>query len=366
MEVVITHEHLKNALNIVSKVSIKRNELPILANVLIKVSSSVIEFTTTNLETAISHKVVGKIIEEGSITIPVKLFTSYINSLPSDNITLRVENNNLSISTKQFNSTINGISAEDFPILPILDSGNEVVIEGGALKDFLNRSIIASSHDDSRPILNGVHIVFSEEGVIFAATDGYRLSEIKTNLKSSFSETVTVPNQTIQEVLYVVGEGDVTVSFDENQIQFSTGDSIVISKLLSGEYPEYDKLIPHSSENTIVIKKDDLLNIAKIANLFSKESAGAITIESDENTQKVKVSSVATQVGDNESNVEAAIKGSGAVTINSQYLIDALPSFDCEDVSYRFSGKLNPTILERYDPEGNTSNQLHVIMPLKS
>jgi DNA polymerase-3 subunit beta len=178
--------------------------------------------------------------------------------------------------------------------------------------------------------------------------------------------SLVVPASALGDVLRIIGDaaaGEVTIAYDETQIQFNYNNSQLITKQIDGSFPPYRQLIPEKSEVKIQVERAELAAITKLASLFAKESAGSITLEVSEEKQSINITSVASQVGENSSSARATVSGSGKVTLNSRYLIEALNVMDDHEVVFRFSGKISPCVLE---PKTKNPDYLHIIMPLKS
>jgi DNA polymerase-3 subunit beta len=196
-----------------------------------------------------------------------------------------------------------------------------------------------------------------------AATDSYRLAEKQLG-KNQEDIRLLIPASAMQDLLRVLGDGDdeVHVTHDDQQVLFQVGDIELVTRLIDGNYPDYQKLIPESFTTSAVLKRTDLVNVTKVSSLFARESAGSVTIEIDEKSQEVSIRSVASQLGENTARATAKVTGSGSITLNSRYLLDALNALSGEEVLFGFNGKLEPTLLT--DPA--TKDYRHIVMPLKS
>jgi DNA polymerase-3 subunit beta len=196
-----------------------------------------------------------------------------------------------------------------------------------------------------------------------AATDSYRLAE-KELMKCDQAVDLLVPVSAMQDALRIVSdlEGDVTITYNDQQTLVRAGDVELVARLIEGKYPDYRKLVPASFTTTATLKRADLLNAAKISSLFARESAGSITINIDEEKQELSIRSIASQLGENNATAVAKVTGGGAITLNSRYLLDALNALSGEEVSFCFNGKLEPSVIK--DPAA--ADYLHIIMPLKS
>ncbi|HTE22546.1 MAG TPA: DNA polymerase III subunit beta [Candidatus Limnocylindria bacterium] len=363
MKLQVTQENLTRALNNVSRVANTRGTLPILANVLLKTVGNRLSIAATNLDIAITHYIGSKVGEEGSITVPARLMQDFVSSLPSGVIDLKLDDYKLNISTDKYQSVINGISAEDYPVMPAIADGKSWKIAGKTLKAGLQQVVMAASNDEARPVLTGVYLHSHEGDLYMVATDSYRLAEKKL-MKSTDEVQLLIPATALQDLLRILGEyeGDVNVTHDDQQVLFKVGDIELVTRLIEGSYPDYRKLIPSNFASSAKLKRADLTNITKVSSLFARESAGSVTIHLDGEKSQVSIRSVASQLGENTSAATAEVTGDGIITLNSRYILDALHALSGEDVTFSFNDKLEPTVLA--DPKAG--DYLHVIMPLKS
>lgn len=364
MRLQVTQENLNKALANVAKVAISsRNPLPILNNVLLKTVNNRLLISATNLEIAISEYVGAKIADEGAITIPARLLQEYVSSLPGGVIDMSVKDHKLSLSTGGYKSTINGMTAEDFPVMPLLERDNPKKINSKKLKKSLNQVIFAAASDDTRPILTAVYMHTHEGFLHLVATDSYRLAEDKL-LAISEEIGLLVPHSSLQDLLRIIGDqdSDIDIYADGQQALFVIGESELITRLIDGNYPDYRKLIPNSFDVSVTLDRTEFLNVTKVASLFARESAGSIILKFDELEKTVSISSVASQLGENISTITAEVEGNGEVSLNSRYLIDALNAFNSEKVTFSCNGKVEPCVLTSVQQPDYT----HVVMPLKS
>jgi len=363
MKLQVTQENLNRALGAVARVANMRNPLPVLANVLIKTSNNRLSIAATNLDIAITQYVGAKIAEEGSITVPARLMQDFVGSLPSGIIDLSLEDTRLHITTEQYNSVINGILADDFPIMPTIEGGRTFLVKGAALKKGLQQVVFAASSDESRPVLTGVLLHAVDGKLYLAATDSYRLAEHELG-KSEAPLALLIPASAMHDLLRILGEAtdDVHIVYDDQQVLFKAGDTELVARLLEGKYPDYRKLIPQKFSVNSRIKRSDFVSITKVSSLFARESAGSVTIEVDEAAQKISIRSIASQLGENTAVAAGKISGSGSITLNSRYLLDALQVLGGDEITFSFNGKLEPTMVK----DASKPEYTHIIMPLKS
>lgn len=364
MKLQVTQENLARALSAVSRVANTRNALPILSNVLLKTIDNRLSVAATNLDIAITQYVGAKISEEGSLTVPARLMHDFVTSLPSGVITLEVEDQKLHITTDAYTSTINGVSADDFPVMPAIAEAKIWKTAAKELKKALQQVVLAASGDDARPILTGVYF-YSDQGFVYAAaTDSYRLAEKKLSATKDELKLL-VPATALQDLLRVLGDGDdeVAVQYDDQQVRFVLNDTELVSRQIDGTYPDYRKLIPEKFATSATLSREDFTNMTRVSSLFARESAGSVTLNVDELKKRVSITSIASQLGDNTAEASADVKGDSAqVTLNSRYIIDALGAFGGKEITLSFNGKLEPCVLSSVqEPEYK-----HVIMPLRS
>lgn len=363
MKLQVTQENLAKALNTVARVASGRSTLPILSNVIIKTVGNRLSVAATNLDIAITHYIGSKVSEEGSITVPARLTQDFVTSLPTGVIDLELDGLKLNINTDKYQSVINGVSADEFPVMPAITKGSKWSISAKTLKKGLQQAIFAASNDEARPTLTGVYIYSTDGELVLAATDSYRLAE-KQLMKTKEEVSLLVPASAMQDLLRIVSdyEGEVEVVHDDQQVLFRVGDVELVTRLIEGTYPDYKKLIPTKFTTSATLNRSEFVNITKVSSLFARESAGSVTVHIDEKTKEVSIRSVASQLGENTASANAEVDGGGDITLNSRYLLDALHALSGDEVVIGFNGKLEPCVLK----DKKASDYQHIIMPLKS
>lgn len=366
MEISVTQENLQKALLATSRVASTKAGLPVLGNVLLRTEGNRLLVAATNLEIAATVLIGAKIVTRGDITVPAKLISEFVANLPKGNVELKVAKTQLTITSGGYKSTLNGIDAEEFPELPAIDEKTSIhySFNTSDFKQAVSQTVFACSTDVSRPVLTGVYWHSHEGKLYLVGTDGYRLAErVMVDTKSELA--AIIPVSTLQEVMRVITDStaEVDILFDETQVRFRVDDAEVTSRLIDGKYPDYRQLIPKSTDINSLVSTADLSRTAKIARLFARDSGGSIMIVADETDKLFDVRSVASEVGENSSKIDAEVKGSGQVSLNSRYLSEALTVIDADRLKLGFSGKLSPIVLK---PAGEDVDYLHIIMPLKS
>jgi len=366
MEVQVTQENLSRALGNVGRVAGARANLEILHNILLRTENNQLTVAATNLEIASTQRVGAKIIKPGSFTVPAKLITELIATLGKGTIDLKVTNTTLLIKSGKNKATINGVSDEEFPELPIIEKiESEIELPLQLIKDTINQTILTASNDATRPVLTGVYWHTHDGYLYAAATDGYRLSQ-KRITEHAGELSAIIPTTTLQEVLRTHNDNDDTVQivFDDTQVIFKLADGEITSRLIDGKFPDYRQLIPSSNETSFTTKTDDVKQIVKLASLFARDSGGSIALSVDTTTNQLTIRSIASEYGENTSDLDVQTSGTdGAVHLNSRYLNDALAVLGSPSFRFGFSGTLSPCVMtaDIDEPE-----YMHIIMPIKS
>lgn len=374
MKFIILKKNLKDGLKAIEKAVEDNSNLPILKNFLIESFDNKIKLSATNLELAIINFISGKIIENGELSIPLNIFNSIINNLQSERINLELtQNNKLLIKTDNYSAEIQGLKKEEFPIIPkIKNNLNYIEISGLILKDALISVINSINLNNSRPELNGVLFDYQSTILKLTTTDGFRLSEKtinNTQFESNFSAgfKVIIPIKTVQEVvkeIQVNENGSVKIYFDSNQILFKTENTDIISRLISGEFPEYQQIIPKTFEVELNLNKDELINAVKLTSLFS-DRLNEIKLIIKENNKNIELFSFNQNLGENKYLIPAKIKGAAEqmeVVFNWRFLLEGAKNLKSENIFFGLNNSSKPALVKSPDD----SSWFYILMPIKS
>lgn len=365
MKLTISQQSFSKVLNSSGRIATGKAGLPVLNNVLLRTSGNRLTVAATNLEIAVTTSISAKVAEGGEITIPAKLLSEFVSNLPKEDVQLESNGTSVVVSCGGYTSTINGIVAEEFPELPVINEDTSIhySIQTSDFKESSNQTLFAASNDPTRPVLTGVYWHSHDGSLYLVSTDGYRLAERKL-IETKSELAAIIPTSTIQEVLRIMSEdtGAVDILFDETQVRFRLGDSEVTSRLIDGKYPDYRKLIPSEFETTATVQYDDIVRTSKIASLFARQVGGSITMDVSNDDNTISISSIASEVGENKSTIDATIYGGGMVSLNSRYLTEVLNVISSKTTTFSFNGKLSPILITADE----MSHYKHVIMPLKS
>lgn len=366
MKIKVTQEKLSKALNNVSRIAIGKVTLPILNNVLIRVDNKKVSLITTNLDMAIIDFLPVSSSEDGVVTVPAKLLAEFVSNLPKGEIIeISSKDSKVTISAGKYSSTINGVVADDFPELPEINEKTAVTykISTEEFKNSVGQVIIASSNDLTRPALTGVYFNTNDNILAIASTDGYRLAEKKLINEVKSEVKAIVPANSLQEVLRSINEDmeEVEISFSEDLVRFRLGEVEIISKLIDASFPDYQKLIPKDNNIKVILNREELTRVTKLAALFARSVGGSIICETKKpNTFSVK--SIANEFGENNSEIETKVGVEGKVNLNSRFLIDVLNALEEKELEFSFSDHLSPIVIKNKKAD----NYTHIIMPLNS
>ena len=370
-------DNLSKGLAIVSRAVATRAPLPITQNILLEVDDSKIKITATNLEIAISTWVPGKTESEGSLTVPARMFTDFINSLPSGDqvdISATEDNHGIEINCGKFKGRISGTSADEFPPIPVVDDDNTFTVLGLDLKKSLERVVVAAATEDSRPVLTGVKMDISDEEITLATADGFRLAVDKVKIKSNgnvLPSDVIIPARTMQELQRLIPEIESEIKFSitesSNQVLFSFDTIQIVSQLVQGQFPDYSKLIPDSHTTQTIIKREEFLQAARAASIFARDGSGIIKLIFDPSgSGVVNIFSSAEEIGDLENQIQAKIEGEEArIAFNSKFLIDVLNVIKSSDIVFECASPSSPGVFQEHSDNSDDNNSYtHVVMPM--
>lgn len=340
-----------------------RSQLPVLGNILIKARGDELKLSATNLEIGIVKVVKIDIEEEGEVTVPAKVFLEVISNLDNTKITLIADNTSLQIKTDSFSSQINGISAAEFPEIPL--SGKEAIsIDAKVLFKFVPQVIFAAAVDEGRPQLTAVLTEVRGDLLRLIATDGYRLAHKDIAVGTSSSFKALIPKTTLEEVVRLISEDDaetvqISLSEDQNQIIFSFATTQLSSRLIEGNFPNWEKIIPSEFQTRIVIGKGVFVKAVKLASVFARDESNIVRILAKDN--QITLLSEAKELGSQKNELSAQIEGEElTVAFNSKYLTEALNAFSSSQIIIELSGSLSATSIKPMGEEGLQ----YIIMPV--
>jgi len=371
MKLSCLQENLNKGLSIVSRAVATRTSLPVTQNILLATDESRLKLTATNLEMAITCWIGAKIDREGAITVPARLLTEFIASLPNENINLSLSERTLQLKCARFEARLSGITAEDFPPIPKIGDGINTKISVEAIREAIRHSAFAAATEESRPVLTGVHCDFDGDKLKMAAADGFRLAVYTASLLSPITArtAVIIPARTLNELSRFLTDDEESVAISINQqksqVLFRLKNVELVSQLLQGTFPNYSRLIPQGYSTRAVADVAEFLRATRMSAIFARDSSGIVRLVISPGAEtkpgKMTVSARAEEIGDNTAEVDVLVDGDPAkIAFNFKYMTDVLSVLSQSQVALEITTSSSPGVIR---PVG-TDNYVHVVMPM--
>ena len=369
MKVSCLQENLAKGLSIVSRAVATRSTLPVLSNILLATDASRLKLSATNLEIGVNCWIGASVEQEGATTVPARLLSDFIGSLPQDKIGMELitRTQTLNLKCGRFEANIKGIDAQEFPLILVPEEDERVSVKADLLRQMVDRVAFSAATDESRPVLTGVLAELTSQSLTFAAADGYRLSVASVELEKGPEKPVSViiPARALQELARIAGEETVEmlISPDRNQVFCQLKDVELVSQLVEGTFPDYRQIIPKTWTTKTIVNTADFLQAVRMAFIFARDSANItrLQIVPNGNTGRLIVSATSSEYGDNVSELDVSVEGVPVeVAFNARYLIDALAVIDAAQVLLETRDPSSPGVLR---PVGG-SDFVHIIMPM--
>ena len=370
MKLSVMQENLARGLSVVSRAVSSRSSLPVLANVLLKTEDAGLKLTATNLEIGITYWVPGKIESDGATTVPARLLTDLVSSLPpGDRVDLELQpGDTLHLKSGRFETNIKGIDADEFPAIQAAGERPTTRIAQNVLRRALAEVTFAAASDEARPILTGVLARFEGDQLTLAAADNYRIAVRTIPVLDAVPETsVVIPARALNELARVLADVDdpveVVLAGARNQVLFHLEGVDLVSRLIDGQFPNYQQVLPQSHNTRAVLDREELLRAVRPAALIAHESANIVKLQIGGNGDPGVTVSANAEVGDHVGAVEAAVEGDGTtIAFNARYLADVLTNVDADQFALELNGPLSPGV---FKPVGD-DQYVHVVMPVRT
>jgi len=377
MKLIILQEKLKEGVRVVERVSTKSLSLLVLNNILVKAEKNFLNLAATDLEIGIKWWALAKVEKEGAITVPARVFSDFINFLPNKQTALELKDSTLTIECENYQTSLKGLNPEDFPIIPQIAGGEAVLVDSRSFCQGLNQIADIAIPSTAKPEISGIFFVFQKDFIKMAATDSFRLGEktfypnLKTPNALSKEYTLILPQKAAKEIINIFGEkeGELRICFSPNQILFelpmaetSHSQIQLTSRLIEGEYPNYQEIIPKKYETQVIFQRNEFLNQIKSAAIFSGK-INEIKLKIDPKKEKVELFSQNPDLGEYHSHLAGKIKGKELeISFNHRFLADGLLNIKSSEVVFELNGSEGPGVLK---PAGDSS-YLYVVMPIKA
>lgn len=374
MRITCQQEDLHRGLSAVSRAIPARTTLPITTHILLEAQGDQITLSATDAETiAITYKIEAQVEEPGSITMPSRLLSDFIATLPHEPIemTLAERSRQVSLTCARNTASIGGMDPDDFPPIPPVDASAAIKIDAARLRTALDQTVFAAATDDSRPVLTGVQFVADDKSIRLAAADGFRVSIHHMELPEPVSpHTAIVPARALGELSRLLAEaqeGTVTMTFNaaDTQVQFDLGHAKLIAQLIQGTFPDTEKLIPPETNTRTEVSVGEFMRETRIASIFARDGSGIVRLVASPGEAgapgRLTISARAEDMGDNEGEIDAIVDGEESrIAFNARYLTDVLNELgsdrvQIETISEKLPGVIRPVGDDRF---------VHVVMPM--
>lgn len=349
--------------------------LPVLANLLIKAGKGRVEIISTNLETATRVTLECNVAIEGQTTLSGKTLLEFVSQLPEGEVTIEKLGEEVLVSASGFKARLATIAVEEFPAIPTIEKGTTMELVGDDLVRVINRVAFSAAADEGRPILTGVLSDFNKGNLKMVATDGYRLSfdQVAFAGPTEIDMKIIVPARALIEVAKIlseVGEEKLKVEVSENlsQINFNVGSVEFTSRLIEGEYPGWQRVIPASFPTKVKVAKEELMKLVKIAAIIARDAGSIVRVKVEPDAKRaghglLKIAANASQVGSTDAEADVEVTGPGGeIAFNYRYVLEALAVIGGEDIIFEMVESLNPGKISPVDAK---EKFFHIVMPVR-
>lgn len=366
MKLKVLQDKFSKAVNLASRFTSNRAQLPVLANLLLSAEKNSLRILSTNLEVSVSVSVGAQVESEGKVTVPARTIADIVSNLPNDTIELTSQKEKLLIKSQSFSSELLGMNAGDFPDIPLSVGRGGVKLSSDIVQSSLAKTLFSVSIDETRPVLTGVYLIVKKGSISFVSTDGFRLSVVKNNIKTDINQEVIIPKNVLNELLRLSKEEDeIAYAFKkkESQVIFEIGDTVLSSRVIEGEFPNFKNIIPKDCKIRVFTDKEELLRVVKLASVFARDSSNIIKFSLSKDFLKVKAESESSgkQEGKLDVKVEKGNVKGFEIAFNFRFLEEFINSVEGEEIVMEFTDSKSPGVFK--DPEDK--NYLHLIMPVK-
>jgi DNA polymerase-3 subunit beta len=364
MKIVCHKSVLATAVGLVQSVVSSKNTLPILNNLLIETAEKGVNILGTDLEIGLRSKVEVEVLKPGSITLPAKKLSELIREVPQEEIELSVEGTKVSLKSGKFHSQLMGLGREDFPSLPELKAEKGLEIKDQDLQGMIRKVIFSVSNDETRRVLNGA--LFSVQGkeVSMVSTDGHRLSMVRKVLDKNVDRaSAIVPTKALMELERLLdgSESTLKVFFSENHLFFEKGPNLLVTRLIDGQFPNFEQVIPKKQDSILVTDTESLLKATRRVSLMASDKSNSIKFTLGKDV--LTIASNTPDLGEAEEEIEVSYQGAPmTVAYNARYILEVLKVMDAAKTEFKLTTPLNPGLVT---PQGGDGSSQYVIMPMR-
>lgn len=363
MKVIISKMDLANLISKIQNIVPAKPAIPILANILVEAVDDQLILSATDLTVSMRVHTEAKVVEEGSITLPAKRFFQLVKELTAPQVEIHLQTPEIAtINSGTSHFKIHGMTKEEFPALPDISEGAVMDLLTQTFKDMLSKTAFAAARDDSRQVLNGVLVQTINSVATFIGTDGKKLAKAFTSLESPSSAqgSYILPIKAVEEVVRLLDpkEEKVKVTLLQDKIAVEVGSSLLISKLISGQYPDISRIIPEKKKNPIQLHREELISLLRQVSLFTSENSSSVRFTFT--TGELHLSATSGEIGEGKVHMPANYGGEKVeIAFNPSYFLDILRHSKEETVNFEVTDSYNPGMIT------DSSSALFVLMPMR-
>jgi DNA polymerase III subunit beta len=371
MELVVGKTQLLRELQLFQGIVERKNTIPILANVLMEAKGNEVRMLATDLEVALRSRCDAAVAQGGSLTLPAKKLYEILKALPETDVRIQEDKNGVKVAADKFDSRMQTLPREDFPSLPEASGAAGATLSRDSLREMVAKTQFAITGEDTRYFLNGALFVLRSDSMSLVATDGHRLALVTVKRESSDQAVkageevkVILPKKTLLELgkLLSEGEGDIHYERGENHLFFEVGGRVLISRMIDGQFPAYERVIPKGNDKDIEFERERLTNAVKRVALLSNERSRAVKFEIDKG--RVEVTSSSSEFGEAREQLSVEYQGGAlAISFNAQYVLDFLNVVETDIVSLSLKDEVSQAVMQPVGAQGY--DYTYVIMPMR-
>jgi DNA polymerase-3 subunit beta len=371
MELVVRKTDLLRELQLFQGIVERKNTIPILANVLIEAAGDEVKLLATDLEVGLRSTCTASVSKGGSLTLPAKKLYEIIKALPETDVRIEEDKNGVKVAADRFDSRMQTLPREDFPSLPEGTGTYSASLPRDVLKQMVAKTQFAITGEDTRYFLNGALFILRADSMSLVSTDGHRLALItvprdkaKSRAKTDDEVRVILPRKTLLELgrLLSEGEGDIQYERGENHLFFDIGGRLLISRMIDGQFPAFERVIPKSNDKRVEFDRDRLTNAVRRVALLSNERSRAVKFQIDKG--KVEIASSSPEFGEAKEIVIVEYAGAPVtICFNAQYVLDFLSVVESDSIALEFKDEMSQAVMKPVGADGY--EYTYVIMPMR-
>jgi DNA polymerase-3 subunit beta len=366
MELVARKTDLLRELQLFQGIVERKNTIPILANVLIEAGGEELKLLATDLEVALRSRCPASVAKPGSLTLPAKKLYEIVKALPETDVRIVEDKSGVKVAADRFDSRLQTLPREDFPTLPDATGKGRGTLPRNAVREMVAKTHFAITGEDTRFFLNGAKFVIKPQSLTLVATDGHRLALVEVTHETGVTDEagIILPKKTLLELGKLLSEGDGDIEFEsgENHLFFEVAGRMLISRMIDGQFPAYERVIPKGNDKTIEFDRERLTSAVKRVALLSNERSRAVKFEIDKG--KVEVTSSSSEFGEAREQIPVEYTSTPlAISFNAQYVLDFLNVVETDIVSLSLKDDVSQAVMKPVGAEGY--DYTYVIMPMR-